>query len=101
MMKKDRDMFAILNLANNSISKEAVIVMLENGILTEERLFSDYIMALNVWNCLTYQEECMSKNTQLDAKLKKRILIGGLQEKEKENINRAWDNYFQNNSEKE
>lgn len=66
---KDRLMFDILDKAGVKLKKSAVIVMLEDGITTQEADFDDYRMAFNLDRAL---------NTVADDDTKIRLLTEGL-----------------------
>lgn len=81
---KDNLIMSILEKAGIGISREAAMIMLEYGTLTEERQFSDYIAVNNVNEALSSKPE-----------LAKEILARGLNQKQTDNLIQAYYSFIQ------
>lgn len=47
----------VLHQINIPLSRTAFIVMIDNGILTQETNFTYYLLALNIYKALQYKEQ--------------------------------------------
>lgn len=74
----------VLNELNLPLKRSAVVVMLEDGILTQETKFQYYLAAKNVYDALVYHVSMQDKIHY--------ILGRGLEDELKQKVWDVWDN---------
>lgn len=87
MKNNDDILMEMLRKLDISISRAAVMIMLETGMLTEERLYTDYATAKNLAEVLENRDKYSREKTEY-------LLGRQLSPEQKAKVIEVWDEFF-------